>query len=107
MTAHLVTPETDSTSHYFFAHSREFAVDDKAMDEAIAEWQRVGFGEQDRGMLEAVQERMGTTDLMSLRPVLLPIDAAAVRARRVLETLLAAETTAAANRAISPPPVPD
>jgi hypothetical protein len=54
------------------------------MDEAIRTWQKIGFGEQDKTMIEAVQTSMGTTDLMSLRPVLLPIDNGAARARRVL-----------------------
>lgn len=90
-TAHILTPETPTTTHYFFAHSRDFRVGDAEMDEAIAHWQRVGFGEQDRPMLEAVQTAMGTTDLMSLKPVLLSIDTAAVRARRVVKQLLSEE----------------
>ncbi|MDX3906335.1 MAG: aromatic ring-hydroxylating dioxygenase subunit alpha [Pigmentiphaga sp.] len=90
-TAHILTPETETSTHYFFAHSRNFRVGDADMDEAIAHWQRVGFGEQDKPMLEAVQQAMGTTDLMSLKPVLLPIDTAAVRARRIVRHLLEAE----------------
>lgn len=90
-TAHVLTPETATSTHYFFAHSRDFLIGDKTTDESIALWQRVGFGEQDRGILEAVQKTMQTTDLMSLNPVLLPIDAAAIRARRVLDSLIEAE----------------
>jgi phenylpropionate dioxygenase-like ring-hydroxylating dioxygenase large terminal subunit len=99
-TAHIVTPETEFSSHYFFAHSRNFRVNDKEMDEAIANWQRVGFGEQDRGMLEAVQKEMDTADLMSLRPVLLPIDGAAMRARRVVSQLLAEEQKASPEKSV-------
>ena len=90
-TAHIVTPETETSTHYFFAHSRNFRVADEEMDQAIAHWQQVGFGEQDKPMLEAVQQAMGTADLMSLKPILLPIDTAAVRARRVVRQLLEEE----------------
>lgn len=96
-TAHILTPETETTTHYFFAHSRNFRTDDAEMDEAIAHWQRVGFGEQDKPMLEAVQRAMGTADLMSLKPILLPIDTAAVRARRIVKRLLDAEQQAGAG----------
>ena len=42
-------------------------------------------------MLEAQQRRIGTADFMSLGPVLLPIDAAAVQVRRALAGLIEAE----------------
>lgn len=34
-TAHLLTPETDSSIHYFVGHGRDFHLDDKAMDESL------------------------------------------------------------------------
>jgi vanillate O-demethylase monooxygenase subunit len=43
-------------------------------------------------MLEAVQKMMGTTDLDSLKPVLLASDVAAVRVRRMMKELIKAET---------------
>ena len=39
-------------------------------------------------MIEACQRNMGTTDLMSLKPVLLQTDGPAVRARRILDSLI-------------------
>jgi vanillate O-demethylase monooxygenase subunit len=42
-------------------------------------------------MLEKQQARMGSHDLWSLDPILLSIDAGAVRARRALAKLIAAE----------------
>jgi vanillate O-demethylase monooxygenase subunit len=42
-------------------------------------------------MLEGQQQRMGNSDFWSLRPILLASDAAAVRARRRLASLIAAE----------------
>jgi hypothetical protein len=86
--AHLITPETATSAHYFFAHGRNFRLDDPAADEGQREWQRVALLEQDKPMVEAQQRKLGTRELMSLNPVLLQPDAAAVRARRVMDELL-------------------
>jgi vanillate O-demethylase monooxygenase subunit len=51
----------------------------------------VPFTEEDLPMLEAQQLAMGDDDFWSLKPVLLPGDAAAIRARRVLDGLIAQE----------------
>ena len=72
--AHIVTPETEFSCHYFFATTRNYRVNDKEMNEAIAKWQSIGFGEQGRQMLEAIQREMNTSDLMSFKSVLLPLD---------------------------------
>ncbi len=89
--AHLVTPETATTCHYFYVNSRDHRVGDPEVDQQIREWQRIGFGQQDKPMLEAQQRSIGEADVMSLRPVLLPTDAGAIRARRVLAAKIAAE----------------
>ncbi len=94
--AHIVTPETAGTCHYFFANSRDYAVGDKAADERVREWQRIGFGEQDKPMLEAQQRYLGAADIMAMQPVLLGTDVGAVRIRRVLKALIEAEISAAA-----------
>lgn len=91
--AHIVTPETAGTYHYFYANARDYALDDPATDERIRLWQRVGFAEQDRPMLEAQQQCVGEQDLMDLGPVLLRTDAAAVRIRRTLKALIEKENT--------------
>jgi len=90
---HLMTPETDITTHYFFCHTRDFKLDDVLLDERTRMWQQSGLSEQDGPMIEAVQKAMGTaTDLNSLKPVLFSIDAAAVRVRRVLAKLIKEES---------------
>ena len=89
--SHLLTPETEHTTHYFFSNSRNYRVDDPEEDRRIEEWQRVGFGIQDKPMIEAVQRMMGNEELMALKPVLLSVDTAAVRARRVLQSMRDAE----------------
>lgn len=85
---HVITPETERSTHYFYALARNHDLDNTEVDAKIREWQRVGFKEQDQPMLEDVQRNMGTTDLMSLNPVILQPDNLAMRARRVIARLL-------------------
>lgn len=93
---HLFTPETDTTTHYWFAFPipRETG----EMGEGIAEQQvsalNLPFSTEDLPMLEAQQRMIGDADFWSLKPILLPGDAAAVRARRVLDKLIADEQAA-------------
>jgi vanillate O-demethylase monooxygenase subunit len=88
---HLMTPAAERSTHYFFAHTRNFQLDDEKVDERIRWWQKAGLTDQDGAMIEAAQRVMGTDDFESLSPVLLSIDIAAVRVRRVLGQLIAKE----------------
>jgi vanillate O-demethylase monooxygenase subunit len=56
-----------------------------------AEGERV-FLNEDGPMIAAVQASMGDRALFQLRPILLRTDEAAIRVRRRLEALIAAET---------------
>ena len=49
-------------------------------------------------MIEAQQSRMGGVDFLDSRPALLPIDIAAVRARRIYRRLVDAEQAAISSR---------
>lgn len=89
---HFVTPQTETSSLYFYASSRNYRLNDTVADDEIKNWQDVGFHQQDKPMIEAVQRMMnGQTDLMALKPILLPPDAASMRARRLLRQLIAEE----------------
>ncbi|KQU68450.1 hypothetical protein ASC75_24990 [Aminobacter sp. DSM 101952] len=90
-TSHLLTPETDCTTHYFWAMSRDFRQEDVALSEQLL---RVGvavFDDEDKPVIEAQQRMIDNSELMSLNPVLLQTDGPAVRARRVVEARLQAE----------------
>jgi vanillate O-demethylase monooxygenase subunit len=89
--AHILTPSTDTSTHYFFVNARNYHHEDEKVDEQIREWQRVGFGEQDKPMIEAIQQVMGDRDLLDMDPILLQTDGAAIRARRLLEKLIQAQ----------------
>ncbi|MFK8018787.1 MAG: Rieske 2Fe-2S domain-containing protein [Pseudomonadales bacterium] len=89
--ANLITPSDERTTYYFWSQARDTNIDNKEIDEGI----RKGVGEtfefEDGAMVADCAELMGTNDLMSLNPVLLPSDASAVRVRRLLEALIAKE----------------
>ena len=89
--AHILTPETGTSTHYFWAAARDTFRDDAALSEKIRVGIDAAFRLEDDPMIAACQERMGTTDLASLKPILLKTDAAAGLARRTLAALIAKE----------------
>jgi vanillate O-demethylase monooxygenase subunit len=90
-TLHNMTPETATTTHYFFCNTRHFLVHDAGVTAMLREVVTQAFLREDKPMLEAQQARMGTDDLWSLHPILLPVDNGAVRARRKLSAMIDAE----------------
>ncbi|WP_085316723.1 aromatic ring-hydroxylating dioxygenase subunit alpha [Derxia lacustris] len=103
--AHLFTPASETGTHYFFAIGFPRALG--PMAETLAAQNiaalRGPFQNEDKPIVEAVARRMGTNDLQSLKPVLLAGDAAAMRARRILQAMIAAEAAAAAAPATAQP----
>lgn len=93
---HLLTPETEGTTHYFWSMSRNRQVNDTQLDEMMKAGVSNAFEQEDEPMIRAVFARMGGKPLFELSPALLPQDEAAVRARRVLARRVAAETAATA-----------
>jgi phenylpropionate dioxygenase-like ring-hydroxylating dioxygenase large terminal subunit len=75
---HILTPESESTTHYFCSHGPEEGA--RALMDAV-------FMNEDEPMMRAVQERMGGADFWDLRPAILPSDAAAIRVRRRMQHL--------------------
>ncbi len=90
-TVHSITPETPTKSHYFVCSTRPVMTDSVEFTEMLRAALRTAFEGEDKPMLEKQQARMGTDDLWSLNPILLPIDAAAVRTRRKLDQLIELE----------------
>lgn len=89
--AHVMTPETATTTHYFYCNCRQYLTDDAVFNAAIAASLRAAFETEDKPMIEAQQRRLGDRELFDLKPALLPIDAASTRVRRIFDRLLAAE----------------
>lgn len=95
---HLLTPETETSTHYFWAASRSRAVDSEELDRMLFAGLDHAFRHEDEPMIRAVAERMRNRPLFDCNPALLPLDEAAVRARRIVDRLIA-EEQAAANSA--------
>lgn len=91
LNAHIVTPETATSTHYFFAASRNYHVEDEQLNAFIAKTRKEVFSTEDEPMIAAVQKRMGDSDFWSLKPVLLGVDEASVRVRRRIASLIAAD----------------
>jgi phenylpropionate dioxygenase-like ring-hydroxylating dioxygenase large terminal subunit len=92
---HMLTPETDCTTHYFFTAVR-FGVFSKGdelnrqIQEKIAATRRFAFEEQDAPVIEA-QQRIIDGSQTAVDPVILAIDVGPVRYKQVLKKLIAAE----------------
>jgi phenylpropionate dioxygenase-like ring-hydroxylating dioxygenase large terminal subunit len=83
---HIITPETATSSHYFWT----CGPDDGA--EAFA---RAVFEGEDQPVIEAVQVEMGDSDFWAMKPMILKGDYGAIRARRRLQRLKRVEAGAA------------
>ncbi len=90
---HIATPEVAGRTHYWYWSARDFAVGEQANAHIKPLIERA-FIHEDKPMLEAQQRRLGSAEFWSLKPVLLAGDAGAVRARRKLDALIAAEAAA-------------
>lgn len=90
--SHILTPETETSVHYFFSMSRPKGPGAEAAAAAGHDAQKSVFFTEDKPMVEACQQAMGSQEFWSLRPVLLAGDSAAVRARREIERLIQKES---------------
>lgn len=86
---HLLTPETGTSTHYFWAHCRKFRVDDAQLTASITAAHHRTFGE-DKEILELQQRSLVETGA-TVPKVALRVDDAPLRARRILSTLLKEE----------------
>jgi vanillate O-demethylase monooxygenase subunit len=93
MGTHLLTPESETRTHYFYANSRNYDLDESG-DEAWRIWQRRALGEEDKPMVEAIEQLAELTAKYDMRGVLLQSDGAAMRVTRKLDALIQSERTA-------------
>lgn len=89
--AHLITPESEISTHYFWTHTRNARADDKAIDEQTKAIITNAFVNEDEPMIQACQDYMEGHEFFSLRPLYLETDFAGTRCRRMLEKIIAAE----------------
>jgi vanillate O-demethylase monooxygenase subunit len=85
---HLMTPQDEHTTHYFFVGARNFLLENAELTRISREQIMSIFGREDKPIIEAVQRNMGCSDFWSLKPMLLGCDLGAVQARRKLSALI-------------------
>ena len=101
--AHVMTPETETSTHYFFAATRNFRVDDDELNAQIGRTREMIFRTEDKPMIEKIAQRMGDREFWSMGPMMLSVDGGSVRVRRKLEGMIAAEAAHSAGAAGQPP----
>jgi phenylpropionate dioxygenase-like ring-hydroxylating dioxygenase large terminal subunit len=90
--AHISSPESEKATHYFWVTSRSRRQDDQGIDRKAREFIENAFTREDGPMVEACEGYMGTPDLLSLSPIFLQVDTSAVKARRILNRMMRAES---------------
>lgn len=92
--AHILTPETRSTAHYFWASTRPVDAVIPAMDAAVTTLFTQAFDDEDKPMIEAAYANLAGEDFWESRPVYLGIDAGGTRARRKIAQMKERERVA-------------
>lgn len=83
---HLLTPETETSTHYFWSHNRNFRQDDAELTQRIIEAHHRTFDE-DKEMVELQQRELSHSG-QSVPQMALRVDDAPLRARRILASLI-------------------
>lgn len=87
----ILTPETETTTHCFYGNARRVDLEDRELDEVRRNHMRAVVEREDNPMIEAQQRFLGERSLLSLKPVILACDAGAIRVRREIEKMIAAD----------------
>lgn len=100
-TAHLFTPETETTTHYFYsiAFPRAMGPEGEQLADEQVRFLSVPFETEDLPMLEAQQRNLAGKSLRDAKLGWLPGDAAGARARNIIYERIDAEAAAAATPA--------
>lgn len=93
-----ITPETETTTHYFWAQAHNFGINDPTLTELIYRQVHTAFLED----LAVIEAQQGNLDAFgdNLPPAVdFNQDAGGLQARRIVDALLAAESAAPLVRA--------
>lgn len=94
---HTLTPETATSTHYFWHHARNFRLGEPELTERLAKATSTAFGE-DVGVVEAQQDRMSRA--RADKPIVdINADAGVLQARRLLDRLISEESAGGREKA--------
>lgn len=105
--AHMFTPATVTSTHYFFATSFPRSLGPEAERLAadslsVATGPKGVFTAEDKPIIESQARNMRGREFWSCNPIVLSIDAGAVHARRILASRIKAERSTSARAATAP-----
>lgn len=86
--AHILTPETAGTTHYFWATTRAGGPVSPEGDAMLHGLMSQAFVEEDKPIIEAAYANLDGQDFWTGKPVFLGVDAGGTRARRLLQSLI-------------------
>jgi vanillate O-demethylase monooxygenase subunit len=89
--AHLLTPETETSTHYFWMVGRNRQPENAELGEIIHGGIKRAFETEDEPMIAQVAANMAGRDFWSMRPAILAGDGASIRARRMLAKMIREE----------------
>lgn len=90
--AHILTPETASSTHYFWASTRTGPPSEKG-DAILRSLMEEAFMAEDKPIIQAAYDNLSGADFWEMRPVFLGIDSGGTKARRKLQDLITKETS--------------
>jgi phenylpropionate dioxygenase-like ring-hydroxylating dioxygenase large terminal subunit len=88
--AHILTPETPTSAHYFWATTRTLPPSEEG-DAMLAGLMEQAFRVEDKPLIEAAYQNLDGASFWDSKPVFLGVDAGGARARRRLEQLIQRE----------------
>jgi len=90
--AHIIVPETEHTTHYFYAVSRTGAIHDERKTEAMKALSYQTFANEDTPMIEECYRLMEGQDFNALNPAIIESDRGGILARRILAKLISEQS---------------
>ena len=88
---HILTPETEDTTHYFWASTSALPLDVPETSAMFNALFRQAFDMEDKPIIEAAYANLDGAKFWESKPLFLGIDAGGTRARRLLESMRARE----------------
>ncbi len=92
--AHILTPATATTTHYFWATTRYHDLESVDTDTFLRALFAQAFDAEDKPIIKAAYENLEGQDFWAAQPITLGIDTGGTRARRKLEAMLMSERRA-------------
>ncbi len=92
--AHILTPATKTTTHYFWATTRYHDLESVETDNFLRTLFAQAFDSEDKPIIKAAYENLEGQDFWTAQPITLGIDTGGTRVRRKLEARLKAERLA-------------